>query len=156
MNGIQLRKGAAPLTPNLEDYKQKNKSKSRRKGCIQPTNPPTPKINRPHLTLKPTQDKYLEIKEPPTLCPMHPDRPATRYLDNTKNRYCTKCYLLTNEDLRAPEEGTLLCSSVETEKKKELDEFRVKIKGFGLKLEEAEECIREWGFLSDQNFLRQK
>lgn len=53
MNGLQVRKTNPPLTPNLEDYKQKNKSKSRRKPItIQPTNPPTPKMHRPHIHLK--------------------------------------------------------------------------------------------------------
>jgi hypothetical protein len=79
MNAMQLRKVNAPLTPNLEDYKQKNKSKSRRKAVgIQPTNPPTPKITKPHLHLKPTNEKHVEAKEYPPFCPKHPDRPATR------------------------------------------------------------------------------
>ena len=119
MNGIQLRKAAAPLTPNLEDYKQKNKSKSRRKGCIQPTNPPTPKIARPHLTLKPTQDKHLDLKEAPNFCSNHPDRPATHSIDHTKNKYCTKCYLLkTNENFCSKEEGKYRKMQCKTKKRK--------------------------------------
>jgi len=64
MNPSQLRKTHAPLTPNLEDYKQKNKSKSRRKpNLLQPTNPPTPKIPKCHINLKPTNDKMMEIMQ---------------------------------------------------------------------------------------------
>lgn len=61
MNTGHLRKpNPPPLTPNLEDYK-KNKSKSRRKPySIQPTNPPTPKLHKAHITLKPTTDKLAE------------------------------------------------------------------------------------------------
>lgn len=58
----QLRKQVAPLTPNLEEIKQRNKSKSRRKPySIQPTNPPTPKIHKAHINLKPTNDKITEM-----------------------------------------------------------------------------------------------
>lgn len=100
MNAIQLRKVNPPLTPNLEEYKQKNKSKSRRKGPnIQPTNPPTPKMPKQHVHLKPTNDKHLEAKEQPAFCQLHPDRPVVRYLDpNNKYRQCARCYFLTNED----------------------------------------------------------
>lgn len=54
MNTASLRKTNAPLTPNLEDYKQKNKSKSKRKPTsIPPTNPPTPKPFKGQITIKP-------------------------------------------------------------------------------------------------------
>jgi len=57
-----LRMGNAPLTPNLEEYKQKPKSKSRRKPCsIQPTNPPTPKLHKAQITIKPNLEKLNEI-----------------------------------------------------------------------------------------------
>lgn len=63
MNNIsQFRRPNPPLTPNLEDYKQKNKSKSRRKPySIQPTIPPTPKIYKSNLAIKPTSDKLAEV-----------------------------------------------------------------------------------------------
>jgi hypothetical protein len=83
MNQPQLRKPNIPLTPNLEDYKQKNKSRSRRKPCcIQPTNPPTPKIHKAQINLKPTNDKQQDnyVKDENTRCPLHPDRMATKYL----------------------------------------------------------------------------
>jgi hypothetical protein len=80
MHAPPLRKLNPPLTPNLEEYKQKNKSKSRRKPySIQPTNPPTPKVHKAQITLKPTSDK-LSDKDELATCPLHPDRPATRYL----------------------------------------------------------------------------
>lgn len=64
MNPSQLRKTTAPLTPNLEDYKQKNKSKSKRKpNLLQPTNPPTPKIYKGHINLKPTNDKINDVMQ---------------------------------------------------------------------------------------------
>jgi hypothetical protein len=45
---------------------------------------------------------------------------------------------------------------VQREKRSDLDNFKLKIKEFGLKLEEADTYIREWGFMSDQNFYRQR
>lgn len=66
-NPTVLRKTNAPLTPNLEDYKQKNKSKSRRKHpSIPPTNPPTPKQFKAQITIKPNMDKIgdaMHIKQ---------------------------------------------------------------------------------------------
>jgi hypothetical protein len=52
-----------PLTPNLEEYKQKNnKSKSRRKpNTIQPTFPPTPKLpHKAQIVIKPNINKFGE------------------------------------------------------------------------------------------------
>lgn len=61
-NPIQVRK-MAPPTPNLDDYKQKNKSRSRRKpAAIQPTNPPTPKLTKANLHIKQTHKEQLEVK----------------------------------------------------------------------------------------------
>ena len=81
MNGIQVRKVNVPLTPNLEEYKQKNKSKSRRKPCsIPPTNPPTPKMHKPHIHLKPSQEKHLDPKQPPAFSAPHSDKAAARFL----------------------------------------------------------------------------
>jgi hypothetical protein len=101
MNGIQLRKGNVPLTPNLEDYKQKNKSKSRLKPyAIQPTIPPTPtsKVPKAHINLKPTLDKP-DHKDPPSHCPLHPERAANYTLDpNSKCRFCVKCFLFSNDN----------------------------------------------------------
>jgi len=64
MNNTQITKNRIPPTPNLEEIKQKNKSKSKRKpNSIQPTNPPTPKIHKAHITLKATHDKHIESRE---------------------------------------------------------------------------------------------
>ena len=92
MNGLQVRR--APLTPNLEDYKQKNKSKSKRKHCnLPPTNPPTPKIHRAHLHLK----ANIETKEQSVFCSLHPDQPATHHLDpHSRHKFCTRCAILQN------------------------------------------------------------
>jgi len=95
---MQFNKAKVPLTPNLEEYKRKNKSMSRRKlNSILPTNPPTPKIFKAQVTLKPTQDKHNESQEHIICCQEHPDRQAT-YISNipSKCRYCTTCYLLRN------------------------------------------------------------
>ena len=84
MNHSQLRKVTAPLTPNLEDYKQKNKSKSKRKqNLLQPTNPPTPKTYKAHIHLKPTNDKLNDPnnnKDEYIFCPLHPDKIATHFI----------------------------------------------------------------------------
>lgn len=81
MNTASLRKPNAPLTPNLEDYKQKNKSKSRRKPySIPPSNPPTPKLHKAQITIKPNMDKLGEniyTKQENVYCHNHPNQIAT-------------------------------------------------------------------------------
>jgi hypothetical protein len=54
------------------------------------------------------------------------------------------------------EEGNFACDLVQIEKKKELDEFKRKIKGFGLKLEEADSSLQDWRSSSEENFYSQK
>ena len=63
MNTGQLRKVTNPQTPNLEDMKQKIKSKSRRKPySIPPTNPPTPKPHKAQIVIKPNMDKFSDMR----------------------------------------------------------------------------------------------
>ncbi len=60
MNHNIHHKGIVPETPNIDAYKLKNKSKSRRKnGALPITNPLTPKISKVNINLKRTNDKHL-------------------------------------------------------------------------------------------------
>lgn len=102
MNTTSLRKTNAPLTPNLEDYKQKNKSKSRRKPySIQPTNPPTPKHYKAQITIKPNLEKIndgINAKQENAYCHNHPNQIATHSNENGTKKLCNKCYLLMSKN----------------------------------------------------------
>lgn len=114
MNRIQFRNhNAVPLTPNIEEYKQKNKSKSKRKnGTTQPTNPPTPKLVKSNIQQKIIVDRHHPISalqesiQQIPFCVNHPDRKASTSTDESLNRkYCSKC-LQNNEQFSLDEEST--------------------------------------------------
>ena len=104
MNTGPLRKGNAPLTPNFDDYRHKNKSKSRRKpNSMQPTNPPTPKPHKAQIVIKPNFDKLsegLRMKDDNYHCLFHPNQAASYTLENTNKRVCRMCYntIVNGED----------------------------------------------------------
>lgn len=102
MNTASLRRPNAPLTPNIEEYKQKHKSKSRKKPySIQPTNPPTPKLHKAQITIKPNMEKLGDImhtKQENAYCHNHPNLIATHSNENGSKKMCNKCFLLMSKN----------------------------------------------------------
>eukprot|EP00919_Chromeraceae_sp_WS-2016_P032119 GHVR01075605.1.p1 GENE.GHVR01075605.1~~GHVR01075605.1.p1 ORF type:complete len:117 (-),score=8.41 GHVR01075605.1:300-650(-) len=100
-NRIQFKNHmVTPMTPNIEEYKQKNKSKSKRKNQpLQPTNPPTPKIMKANNNMNSKNYSNYDKRRSNTahnvnrsFCSVHPDKIAKYCLENNSNqRFCIKC-----------------------------------------------------------------